>query len=1040
MDDVPCCYCAYEVPFRGVSSENPTGHLLTAIRNSGEKQLFGKPLDTVYRYGCFEVSHNKLALYGILGLSNWEILFVPCLNLSQVNNEEINSIRQLLSRTLTRTEPYFYRSWASDRPGCIGLGKIDCLLLQDKHDRMYKFDPIINSWIRTMDGLKLNFTKRWLFESKQLPHLPTRILVLTTDFEVYSFQIYYTTRSSTISLLTSYELHTLQKNMKQNVRLFINLLTSRISYIRRSSGFSLTDEYANRDLQTISIVDQQSRNLDSLYEFIHGSPNNFTPVNPLTRLKAKWYHRLKGDYELIDNTDFAYCRTLPLEIPTLAFKTSVIIFRDYFEGHRFPVLSFYYSHDNNAESHINSTSSPLSYSSLSSSSKHFGVWILRSGNLLTDMNVNQLIHCNYTSINNSHDHQHKLFIKHIKLSYAGNFSELKQITKSSKFNEQKSQLYSRELYTPLLLNDECSYSSNYVDNSNELLSNQYDHEDNDECIISSFEENVSIPSSLIQQQQVDWCIPKRSHIQQSWLQLKNLIHLSQIHTPDVEILSEFSNNNNNNAAGNSSPVTLDHHLSNSSNNNNNNNNNDNSSNNSTVYMNWDTLSTDSLGSEQEQKISDNIIFRRKLKGSDQYSSVDKRYSTRSEIHKSGFFYSNSSNNNSIGSNISKSFGRSYSRFNLLNKMKLDNMAFQCSPHRSDWSSNLLSTNWLDLLSFTLKQATELTSLIHQYSIKPVDGYNGTIILLSGPDSGRNWQPILMSLIQIMLSSENRTMHGFEDLIEQEWIRYGYPFVPDPTDWYDNSITPDYDNGVCFALFLDCVHQLLIQFPTEFAFTQDYLVLLLDSGLSRGGGIPPFTVEFSCSCEAARCVKTKALTHEQITEKSNFLHSKGAWRSFRNWNDVLNMTGLQLLPNWLYWWQYSYDPMQMQPNSSDYIELIKNVKKSTSILIPNLLPIHYPRFWLHAWYRWNRSIRLTNGGGYAFDAAYYRDLLNLVYKSNYHKSLLPRTSSSPYTGWLSDESIINALNNQTNFSMLSDPIYKSLYDVAILWDSEFCDTS
>ncbi|CAH8846123.1 unnamed protein product [Trichobilharzia szidati] len=100
MDDVPYCYCAYEIPFRGVSSENPTGHLLTAIRNSGEKLLFGKPLDAIYRYGSFEVLHNKLALYGVLGLSSWEVLFVPCINPKQVNDEDVNSVRLVLFKMI----------------------------------------------------------------------------------------------------------------------------------------------------------------------------------------------------------------------------------------------------------------------------------------------------------------------------------------------------------------------------------------------------------------------------------------------------------------------------------------------------------------------------------------------------------------------------------------------------------------------------------------------------------------------------------------------------------------------------------------------------------------------------------------------------------------------------------------------------------------------------------------------------------------------------------------------------------------------------
>ncbi|VEL32095.1 unnamed protein product [Protopolystoma xenopodis] len=69
------------------------------------------------------------------------------------------------------------------------------------------------------------------------------------------------------------------------------------------------------------------------------------------------------------------------------------------------------------------------------------------------------------------------------------------------------------------------------------------------------------------------------------------------------------------------------------------------------------------------------------------------------------------------------------------------------------------------------------------------------------------------------------------LIERDWVRQGYPFAPDPSDWQKNasllssksdfgiSSTVDYDSGAAFALFLDCTHQLLVQFPTEFAFTE-----------------------------------------------------------------------------------------------------------------------------------------------------------------------------------------------------------------------------
>ncbi|VDP38390.1 unnamed protein product [Schistosoma mattheei] len=593
----------------------------------------------------------------------------------------------------------------------------------------------------------------------------------------------------------------------------------------------------------------------------------------------------------------------------------------------------------------------------------FGVWILRSGNLLTDINMNQLIDCNNhlsssTTTTTTSNHQKKLYLKHIKLSFSDHLNELfkdKNIVKSTESTLQ-------EYYIPLYedySNDWCTTTTTTHDCTFMTTSDHPTNNDNEEKA-KSLEQNNFIPSSFItelyelNQHYDNWLIPKHNHIKQSWLQLKNLIQLPQIHTPNVEIFNEFTNtttynnNNNNNSMNDTtdydSSVVGDHHslINVGTTTSTINNNNNTSSSNDNLISDWHKFSFSNL-----------------LKTDDDNNNNNNRHNNLiNNNHNHANNKSNSTNN--LRNSIGQSFSKSYSHFYLLNKKKLDHFAFQCSPHRSDWYDYLLSTNWLNLLLFTLKQATQLSQLIYQYSMKPVNGYNGTIILLSGPDSGRNWQPILMSLVQIMLSAENRTILGFEDLIEQEWIRYGYPFVPDPTDWHDDSVSCDYDDGACFALFIDCVHQLLVQFPTEFAFTEDYLVLLLDSALSRGGGTPPFTIEFSCSCEATRHVKTKSMTQEQIIEKSNYFYNIRAWRSFHNWNDILTDHGYQLLFNWLYFWQYNSDPV-------------------------------------------NNSF------------------------------MIPRTNTTPYTGWLTDESIRNALN-QIGYSISFDYFYKNLYEIANLWDN------
>ncbi|THD20314.1 hypothetical protein D915_009044 [Fasciola hepatica] len=70
-----------------------------------------------------------------------------------------------------------------------------------------------------------------------------------------------------------------------------------------------------------------------------------------------------------------------------------------------------------------------------------------------------------------------------------------------------------------------------------------------------------------------------------------------------------------------------------------------------------------------------------------------------------------------------------------------------------------------------------------------------------------------------------------------------------------------------------------------------------------------------------------------------------------------------------------------------------------------------RLWIHGWLRWNRSLRLCHGGGYAFDAAFYRERLctDPLPKSTVRVAsfLHPTTSATPYLGWLSDEAILLA---------------------------------
>lgn len=65
------------------------------------------------------------------------------------------------------------------------------------------------------------------------------------------------------------------------------------------------------------------------------------------------------------------------------------------------------------------------------------------------------------------------------------------------------------------------------------------------------------------------------------------------------------------------------------------------------------------------------------------------------------------------------------------------------------------------------------------------------------------------------------VQGFRILIEREWLAFGHKFA----DRCGHATGSDDPNERCpvFLQWLDCVHQLLGQFPCEFQFSHTYLV-------------------------------------------------------------------------------------------------------------------------------------------------------------------------------------------------------------------------
>lgn len=92
-------------------------------------------------------------------------------------------------------------------------------------------------------------------------------------------------------------------------------------------------------------------------------------------------------------------------------------------------------------------------------------------------------------------------------------------------------------------------------------------------------------------------------------------------------------------------------------------------------------------------------------------------------------------------------------------------------------------------------------------------------------SGRDMCSVISSLVQLLLDNSFRTITGFQTLIQKEWVNLGHPFSDRIGHIYNgNSI----ERSPLFLLFLDCVWQLLQQFPEEFEFSETFLTSLWDS--------------------------------------------------------------------------------------------------------------------------------------------------------------------------------------------------------------------
>lgn len=141
--------------------------------------------------------------------------------------------------------------------------------------------------------------------------------------------------------------------------------------------------------------------------------------------------------------------------------------------------------------------------------------------------------------------------------------------------------------------------------------------------------------------------------------------------------------------------------------------------------------------------------------------------------------------------------------------KLISQCFSSEISNFKWYSQLEATNWLDLMSYIMTASSKVAQCLQR-------GKNCLVHCSDGWD--RTAQ--ILSLAQIMLDPYFRTIEGFEVLVMKDWVNFGHQFSL--RIGHGNKHEKDDQRSPIFLQFLDCVQQLLHQFPFAFEFNDAFL--------------------------------------------------------------------------------------------------------------------------------------------------------------------------------------------------------------------------
>eukprot|EP00118_Oscarella_pearsei_P006758 m.31163 g.31163 ORF g.31163 m.31163 type:complete len:1036 (+) comp31459_c0_seq1:32-3139(+) len=136
-------------------------------------------------------------------------------------------------------------------------------------------------------------------------------------------------------------------------------------------------------------------------------------------------------------------------------------------------------------------------------------------------------------------------------------------------------------------------------------------------------------------------------------------------------------------------------------------------------------------------------------------------------------------------------------------------------------SLLEESNWLGQIHKLLSTAVEIADAVKVQAAYVLIAY----------ENGWDRTAQVSSLAQLLLDPFYRTLNGFQILIQKEWLAFGHKFTSRTCPW----LLKTKEGGPVFLQFLDCVWQIMMQFPRKFEFNEAFLQTLANEAYSTRFG-------------------------------------------------------------------------------------------------------------------------------------------------------------------------------------------------------------